>query len=179
MNLLNEEIVFQQARQIADRREREEYVRQQCNNDPRAHRRVDALLAVWDDQPDFLQTNVLSAFETQDSLTLGSSNVEDVGTSIGSYQLVERIGEGGFGIVFRAEQTNPVRREVALKLIKPGMDTGDVVARFENERQLLALMDHPNICRVLDGGQTHSGRPFFVMDLVKGTPLASSPTKNN
>src|SRR6476659_7895217 len=84
---------------------------------------------------------------------------------------MEQIGEGGFGLVFLAEQTHPVRRKVALKVLKPGMDTRDVVARFEAERQALALMDHPNIAKVLDGGTTSSGRPYFVMDLVKGVPI--------
>src|SRR5262249_31248810 len=83
----------------------------------------------------------------------------------------EQIGEGGFGVVFMAEQTEPVRRKVALKILKPGMDTRQVVARFEAERQALAIMDHPNIAKVFDGGATPSGRPYFVMELVKGVPL--------
>src|SRR5262249_40606757 len=83
----------------------------------------------------------------------------------------EQIGEGGMGLVFVAEQAQPVRRKVALKIIKPGMDTREVIARFEAERQALALMDHPNIARVLDGGATASGRPYFVMELVKGVAI--------
>ena len=90
---------------------------------------------------------------------------------IGSYRLLEQIGEGGFGIVYMAEQTQPVRRRVALKVLKPGMDTRRVVARFEAERQALALMDHPNIARVFDGGATEAGRPYFVMELVRGVPI--------
>ncbi len=90
---------------------------------------------------------------------------------IGPYRLMEQIGEGGFGLVFVAEQHQPVRRKVALKVIKPGMDTRDVVARFEAERQALALMDHPNIASVLDAGTTDSGRPYFVMELVRGVPI--------
>ncbi len=93
---------------------------------------------------------------------------EQAGHRIGRYQLVEPIGEGGFGTVWLAEQLEPVRRPVALKIIKLGMDTREVVARFEAERQALALMDHPNIARVFDGGATESGRPYFVMELVKG-----------
>src|SRR4029434_4476136 len=81
--------------------------------------------------------------------------------------------EGGFGVVFLAAQTEPVRRKVALKVLKPGMDTRQVVARFEAERQALALMDHPNIAKVLDGGTTPAGRPYFVMDLVKGVPITT------
>ena len=90
---------------------------------------------------------------------------------IGSYKLLEEIGEGGMGVVYMAEQARPVRRRVALKIIKPGMDTRDVIARFEAERQALALMDHPNIARVFDAGTTHGGRPYFVMELVRGTPI--------
>jgi serine/threonine-protein kinase len=90
---------------------------------------------------------------------------------IGAYKLLEQIGEGGFGVVFMAEQSEPIRRKVALKVLKPGMDSRQVIARFEAERQALALMDHPNIAGVLDAGQTASGRPYFVMDLVKGLPI--------
>src|SRR5262249_16998231 len=89
----------------------------------------------------------------------------------GPYKLLEPIGEGGMGTVYLAQQTEPVKRLVALKLIKPGMDSGQVIARFEAERQALALMDHPNIARVLDAGTTEGGRPFFVMELVKGVPI--------
>jgi tetratricopeptide (TPR) repeat protein len=96
---------------------------------------------------------------------------EGPGTVIGPYKLLEQIGEGGMGVVYMAEQTKPVRRKVALKIIKPGMDTKQVVARFEAERQALALMDHPNIARVLDAGATDSGRPYFVMELVRGIPI--------
>ena len=96
---------------------------------------------------------------------------EQVGNLIGRYKLLQRLGEGGMGSVWMAEQTEPVRRMVALKVIKPGMDSKEVLARFEAERQALALMDHPNIAKVLDAGATPSGRPYFVMDLVKGMPL--------
>jgi serine/threonine protein kinase len=96
---------------------------------------------------------------------------EAPGTVIGPYKLLEQLGEGGMGMVFVAEQTQPVRRRVALKVTKPGMDSRQVIARFEGERQALALMDHPNIARVLDGGETASGRPYFVMELVQGVPI--------
>ncbi len=93
------------------------------------------------------------------------------GTVIGRYKLLEKIGEGGFGSVYVAEQEEPVRRRVALKIIKLGMDTRQVVARFEAERQALAMMDHPNIAKVFDAGSTESGRPYFVMELVRGTKI--------
>jgi eukaryotic-like serine/threonine-protein kinase len=102
---------------------------------------------------------------------IGDDPSQLVGTVIGPYKLVEQIGEGGFGLVFVAEQHKPVRRRVALKVIKPGMDTQEVITRFEAERQALALMDHPNIARVLDAGATPSGRPYFVMELVRGIPI--------
>ena len=104
---------------------------------------------------------------------------EGPGSRIGPYRLLQQIGEGGFGIVFMAEQSEPVQRRVALKVIKLGMDTRQVVARFEQERQALAMMDHPNIAKVLDAGATSSGRPFFVMDLVKGDPITSYCDKNH
>ena len=94
-----------------------------------------------------------------------------MGSTVGPYKLLEQIGEGGMGVVYMAEQTQPVRRKVALKIIKPGMDTKQVIARFEAERQALALMDHPNIAKVLDAGATDSGRPYFVMELVRGIPI--------
>jgi serine/threonine protein kinase/tetratricopeptide (TPR) repeat protein len=96
---------------------------------------------------------------------------EQPGAVIGPYKLLEQIGEGGFGVVYVAEQTEPVRRKVALKILKPGMDTRQVVARFEAERQALAILDHPNIAKVYDGGATPTGRPYFVMELVKGVPI--------
>jgi WD40 repeat protein/serine/threonine protein kinase len=98
---------------------------------------------------------------------------EREGTVIGPYKLLEQIGEGGFGVVFMAEQQQPVRRKVALKVLKPGMDTRQVVARFEAERQALALMDHPHIAHVLDAGATDSGRPYFVMELIRGIPITA------
>jgi serine/threonine protein kinase/Flp pilus assembly protein TadD len=103
---------------------------------------------------------------------------EGLGSTVGRYKLLERIGEGGFGIVYMAEQQHPVRRKVALKVIKPGMDSRQVLARFEAERQALAIMDHPNIARVLDAGATDTGRPYFVMELVKGEPITDYCDRN-
>lgn len=103
---------------------------------------------------------------------------EGPGTTIGRYTLLEKIGEGGFGVVYLAEQFEPLQRKVALKIIKPGMDSREIVARFEAERQALALMDHPHIARVLDGGTTASGRPYFVMELVQGVPITEYCDRN-
>src|SRR5438128_11575510 len=106
------------------------------------------------------------------------ARTERPGTVIGPYKLLEQIGEGGFGVVYMAEQQQPVRRKVALKALKPGMDTKQVVARFEAERQALALMDHTNIARVLDAGATDSGRPYLVMELVRGFPVTQFCDEN-
>jgi eukaryotic-like serine/threonine-protein kinase len=105
--------------------------------------------------------------------------LEGPGTMIGPYKLLELIGEGGFGLVFMAEQQQPVRRKVAVKLLKPGMDTRQIIARFEAERQALALMDHPHIAHVLEAGETPSGRPYFAMELVRGLPITEYCDKNN
>jgi serine/threonine protein kinase/tetratricopeptide (TPR) repeat protein len=110
--------------------------------------------------------------------TIDDPITERPGTLIGPYKLLEQIGEGGFGVVFMAEQQEPIRRMVALKVLKPGMDTRQVIARFEAERQALALMDHLNIAKMLDAGQTSSGRPYFVMDLVKGLPITEFCDQN-
>jgi len=124
-----------------------------------------------------LNTEALAALAA-DAETIAASappqvsvNLERTGDMIGRYQLVNVLGEGGFGTVWRAEQSEPIHREVALKVIKPGMDSREIIARFEAERQALALMDHPNIAGVLDAGTTGNGRPFFVMELVKGVPI--------
>src|SRR4029077_12719612 len=101
------------------------------------------------------------------------------GTVIGPYKLLQQIGEGGMGTVFMAEQSQPVQRKVALKIIKPGMDSRQVIGRFEAERQALAMMDHPNIAKVHDAGTTESGRPYFVMELVKGVPITKYCDDNN
>src|SRR6187397_1605933 len=125
-------------------------------------RELEALLAAHD-APDILFG--------QKTVHIKESAVETVGATIGRYKLLQQIGEGGFGVVFMAEQKEPVKRRVAFKIIKLGMDTKEVVARFEAERQALAMMDHPNIAKVFDAGATPFGRPFFVMELVKGIPI--------
>jgi serine/threonine protein kinase/tetratricopeptide (TPR) repeat protein len=145
-----------------------------CADQPDLRRRVEGLLAAHRQvgtaglpSPVGGEVSGVSGIATLDEPPLR----ERPGTVIGPYRLMEQIGEGGMGLVFVAEQQHPVRRKVALKVIKPGMDTRQVVARFEAERQALALMDHPNIAKVLDGGETAGGRPYFVMELVKGVPI--------
>src|SRR3954471_24989500 len=147
--------------------QRREYLRAACGPNPALLDRVEGLLKVYEDADSFLESPASAPTLTVEL----QGPLEGPGTVIGPYKLMEQIGEGGMGVVYVAEQTAPVRRRVALKVIKPGMVSHQVVARFEAERQALALMDHPNIARVLDGGATLSGRPYFVMDLVKGLPI--------
>src|SRR5262249_26541786 len=138
------------------------YLSRRCGNDVELLEEVKRLLAAHE-EPASLLNRPAPGMPT----ALEAPISERPGTIIGPYKLLELIGEGGFGIVFMAEQTQPLRRKVALKVLKPGMDSRQIVARFEAERQALALMDHPNIARVFDGGTTSSGRPFFVMEMVK------------
>ncbi len=143
------------------------YLEEACQGDASLRRRVESLLAAHQGEDHLLDRPDLEPEATVDL----PRPAERPGSVIGRYKLMEEIGEGGMGVVFVAEQQEPVRRKVALKIIKPGMDTKEVVARFEAERQALALMDHPNIARVLDAGATESGRPYFVMELVRGIPI--------
>jgi serine/threonine protein kinase len=143
--------------------ERAAYLSQACGNDADLHQHVEAMLRDAAAADKF--------FGPEEMALSGASLTEGPGTVIGRFKLLEKIGEGGMGVVYMAEQREPVVRRVALKIIKLGMDTRQVVARFEAERQALALMDHPNIAKVLDGGATESGRPYFVMELVPGLPI--------
>ena len=151
--------------------ERAAWLSQECAHDAVLRQQVELMLAA-NDAPQSLLDRVAPPAVSRGAMT-ESYVAEPIlpGTAIGPYKLLEQIGEGGFGVVYMAEQTQPVRRKVALKVLKPGMDTRQVVARFEAERQALAIMDHPNIARVFDGGATPSGRPYFVMELVKGVPI--------
>ena len=161
------EAVFQAAADLPVA-ERSAYVVRECGGDDELRARVEAMLVQ-------LERN-----ESLPAVPLATAaDGEGAGTVIGRYKLLQTIGEGGFGIVYMAEQTEPVVRKVALKVIKLGMDTREVVARFEAERQALALMDHPNIARVFDGGATQEGRPFFVMELVRGVSITEYCDKNN
>ncbi len=141
------------------------FLDQACGADAVLRGRVEELLRAHQNAGAFL------GGAEQEDTTRDRPIAERPGTIIGPYKLLEQIGEGGFGVVFMAEQTQPLRRKVALKVLKPGMDTRQVVARFEAERQALAIMDHPHIAKVLDGGATETGRPYFVMELVRGVPI--------
>jgi tetratricopeptide (TPR) repeat protein/serine/threonine protein kinase len=158
--------IFWEALQLVSAEERTVYLERACGSDQELRRLVEKLLRAQPKAAGFLEEPLAESHATVDEPI-----TERPGTVIGPYKLMEQIGEGGMGLVFVAEQQQPIRRKVALKLIKPGMDTRQVIARFEAERQALALMDHPNIAKVLDAGQTSSGRPYFVMDLVKGIPI--------
>ena len=147
--------------------QRSAYLDRACGTNADLRREIESLLRAHEATGVFLPDQS-ARFEPT---SIDEAVPECAGTMIGAYKLMEQIGEGGMGLVFVADQQRPVRRKVALKIIKPGMDTRDIIARFEAERQALALMDHPNIARVLDAGTTESGRPFFVMELVKGIPI--------
>ncbi len=147
--------------------EQSAFLKSACGADIDLRTRVEALLQAHDRVGSFLDVPPIDTDATLESRAPG----EVTGTKIGRYKILQKIGEGGFGSVYMAEQEEPVRRKVALKIIKLGMDTKQVIARFEAERQALALMDHPNIARVLDAGATETGRPYFVMELVKGITI--------
>ncbi len=156
------EAIFTAARDLPPQ-ERTAFLERACGGDAELRRGADSLLEAHQRAGRFLEPMV--------ALSMANGPVEKPGDHIGRYKLLEQIGEGGFGVVWMAEQEEPMRRRVALKIIKLGMDTREVVARFEAERQALAMMDHPNIARVFDGGATDAGRPYFVMELVKGVPI--------
>jgi non-specific serine/threonine protein kinase/serine/threonine-protein kinase len=168
--------LFCAAVEIASAEERAAYLARACGGDAELRARVEKLVTAHFRAGNFLAAPVPAArlvATAEESLV-----AERPGTLIGPYKLLEQIGEGGMGLVFVAEQQRPVRRRVALKLIKPGMDSRQIVSRFEAERQALALMDHLHIARVFDGGTTENGRPYFVTELVKGCPITDYCDQN-
>jgi len=167
--------IFAEALEKKTAKERAAYLDKACEGDGDLRSKVEALLKAHKEAGSFLQVPALDAKVTLDEAPL----TEGPGTRIGRYKLLQLIGEGGFGAVYMAEQEKPIRRRVALKIIKLGMDTKQVIARFEAERQALAMMDHANIARVFDAGATDTGRPYFVMELVKGIPITEYCDKNN
>jgi len=162
---MNEESLFHQAREKADPGERAAFLEQACGGDDALRQRVEELLRSHEQASGLLDKPPVPLEGTSDvapgqwvhAKDLPEAPLEGVGSRIKHYKLLQQIGEGGMGVVFMAEQQEPVRRMVALKVIKAGMDTAQVIARFEAERQALALMDHPNIAKVLDAGKTESG----------------------
>ncbi|MCH8210479.1 MAG: protein kinase, partial [Planctomycetes bacterium] len=150
------------------------YIQGACGDDVKLRQEVEAMLRAHEEAGDFL-----AAPTNENTATIPSFPNEKPGTIIDRYKILQLIGEGGFGAVYMAEQQKPVKRRVALKVIKLGMDTKQVIARFEAERQALALMNHPNIATVLDAGATETGRPYFVMELVKGIPITEYCDQNN
>jgi serine/threonine protein kinase/WD40 repeat protein len=167
---IDEKAVFLDVLALPDAKAREAYLQEACGDHPDVLGRLRELLTAHEESQGPLDRRPAALGDLLDT-----AHTETPGTVIGPYKLLEQIGEGGFGVVYLAEQTHPVRRRVALKVLKPGMDSRQVIARFEAERQALALMDHPNIARVFDGGTTDGtggcGRPYFVMEMVKGVAI--------
>ena len=157
--------IFLAAVERPNAKARSAYVDDACGEDEELRCHVNVLLEAHGRSAAFLDQDAFAA------ATVEQPSDEAIGTEIGAYQLLQEIGLGGMGVVYMAEQNHPVRRRVALKLIRSGMDSGQVMARFEAERQALAMMDHPNIAKVFDAGETEDGRPYFVMELVKGVPI--------
>ncbi len=158
--------LFLQAVKCSSVQERDAFLSKECGGDEALRQHVDILVEAHEHAGSFLEKGPLAVGPTIDQPI-----AEKPGTVIGPYKLLQQIGEGGMGVVYMAEQTEPVQRRVALKIIKPGMDTRQVIARFEAERQALAVMDHPSIARVFEASTTDTGRPYFVMELVKGVPI--------
>ena len=185
-----EEAVCVGALHIADPVLRAQFLDQACAGDARLRKAVEAMLLANNAAENFfeqcrsavdvpkLDAQAAGALK-ETGIDLDDLTAEQLGSRVGRYKLLQKIGEGGCGVVYLAEQEEPVRRQVALKVIKLGMDTKSVIARFEAERQALAMMDHPNIARVLDAGATETGRPFFVMELVRGTRITKYCDENN
>jgi serine/threonine protein kinase/tetratricopeptide (TPR) repeat protein len=171
---MTERDIFIAAFQAEGPADREAVLAAACGGQPGLREQVEGLLQLHAHAGDFLEQPAAASGEAVPFEPV----MERPGTLIGPFKLMKQIGEGGMGLVFVAEQQKPVRRKVALKVIKPGMDTRQVVARFEAERQALALMDHPNIAKVFDGGETPSGRPYFVMELVRGVPVTEHCDRN-
>ncbi|HEY4989763.1 MAG TPA: protein kinase [Opitutaceae bacterium] len=187
-----EEELFDAAREMTDPQERRSFLERTCKGDSALRTRIDTLLSAEAEAERFFSegSSAMSlpgsvappswnSSTSSEAVASTRTDEESVGTRIGRYKLVQKIGEGGCGVVYMAEQEEPVRRRVALKIIKLGMETKSVVARFEAERQALAMMDHPNIARVFDAGATEGGSPYFVMELVRGVRITKYCDKNH
>src|SRR5215469_5336630 len=172
-----EELLFDEVLALPPE-QRADHLARACANDSPLRQRIEALLQANQDSGDFLEPAPPPATPSR-TIAVSVPLTEKPGDVIGRYKIRETLGEGGCGTVYVAEQTEPVRRRVALKIIKPGMDTRSVIARFEAERQALAMMDHPNIAKVFDAGATESGRPFFVMELIRGVKITDYCDQNS
>jgi serine/threonine protein kinase/tetratricopeptide (TPR) repeat protein len=179
--------LFEAASEFTDPAQRSAFLNRECGGNTALLRKIEKLASASDRAEGFFAgaipspTSIAAALQLRETTFAGNLTIAEpaaIGATVGSYKLVEKIGEGGCGIVYLAEQTVPVRRRVALKVIKLGMDTRSVIARFEAERQALAMMEHPNIARVLDAGATGNGRPYFVMELVSGTRITDYCDQN-
>jgi len=183
-----EEELFDAARALGGAAERTAYLDRACDGDPALRKRIEDLLEAAEGAEEFFSEGRSIVAETvaplrklaEEAERIAGSDLgeEPIGSKIGRYKLLEKIGEGGCGVVYMAEQEEPVRRRVALKIIKLGMETKSVIARFEAERQALAMMDHPNIARVFDAGATDRGPPYFIMELVRGVPVTKYADQN-
>jgi serine/threonine protein kinase len=183
--IAKEQSVFEAALQITSVADRDAFLDQACAGDSELRRQLCKLLAAHAKSERLFSPGVSSYAASAAGILAASDREldlpaagEKIGTRIGRYQLLQLLGEGGCGVVYLAEQTEPVRRRVALKVIKSGMDTKSVIARFEEERQALALMDHPNIAKVLEAGATETGRPYFVMEWVDGIRITTYCDEN-
>jgi WD40 repeat protein/serine/threonine protein kinase len=174
-NQKQEESIFAEAREVTDPAQRRALLDRACAGEPALRQRLEKMLAALADADQFFLEGERAVHS---AVRASETPAEQPGERIGRYKLLEKIGEGGCGVVYMAEQQEPVRRRVALKVIKLGMDTRNVIARFEAERQALAMMDHPNIAKVFDAGATETGRPFFVMELVRGIRITQYCEEN-
>ena len=172
----NEETLLERALEFATTEQREAYLEGACGDDPQLVARIESLVQAHLAAGGFMGGKTVESTPTVEFSAMAEA---EIGTMIGHYKLLQKIGEGGCGLVYMAEQHEPVRRRVALKIIKLGMDTKQVIARFEAERQALALMDHANIARVFDAGTTSTGRPYFVMELVRGVKITEYCDQKN
>jgi WD40 repeat protein/serine/threonine protein kinase len=175
-NAPNDLTIFNAALEIAAPLERAAYIDRACGANAALRQKIVSLLAAYENAGDTFDNLGRGGMR---EIQVESGDLEPAGCKIGRYKLLQKIGEGGCGVVYMAEQEEPVRRRVALKIIKLGMDTKSVIARFEAERQALALMDHPNIAQVHDAGATETGRPYFVMELVRGTAITAYCDEKN
>src|SRR5439155_19125130 len=166
-NTNREDDLFEAALLRSPGPERAAFLDAECRSDPELRARVEMMLEGHLNAKDFLENLPDGVAPEREIASPETAGLEQLGSRIGPYKLLQKLGEGGCGLVYLAEQNQPVRRRVALKVIKLGMDTRSVIARFEAERQALALMDHPNIAKVFDAGTTETGRPYFVMELVR------------